>query len=138
MLQELGLIPTLRWYIKNSARRLDVTIHYDFNDIECRFSDQVETAVYRIVQEALTNAVRHGQAGEVNVSLVHTNSTLELRFIDDGVGFNPERVFSSDGDDDGAGLLGIRERVSNLGGTVEIRSEPDHGVDIKAAIPMGD
>ena len=138
MLQELGLIPTLRWYIKNSARRLDVTIHYDFNDIECRFSDQVETAVYRIVQEALTNAVRHGQAGEVNVSLVHTNSTLELRFIDDGVGFNPERVFSSDGDDDGAGLLGIRERVSNLGGTVEIRSEPDHGVDIKAAIPLGD
>lgn len=138
MLQDLGLIPTLRWYLKNSARRLDVRIQYDFDDIERRFSDEIETAIYRIVQEALTNAVRHGQADEVQVNLNHSNSTLEVIFNDNGIGFDPERVFADDGNNEGAGLLGIRERVSNLGGKVIIRSEPDRGVDITVTFPLGD
>ncbi|GMQ78966.1 MAG: hypothetical protein BMS9Abin02_1515 [Anaerolineae bacterium] len=137
MLQELGLIPTLRWYIKNTSKRLDVTIHYDFDDIECRFSDEIEAAFYRIVQEALSNAVRHGQADEVKVSLVCSDSTLELIVIDNGKGFDPEKVFSYDGENKGAGLLGIRERVTYLGGKVVIKSEPDGGATLKVTIPEG-
>jgi signal transduction histidine kinase len=137
MLQDLGLIPTLRWYIKNSAKRLGVTIHYDFDDIECRYSDEIETAIYRIVQEALSNAVRHGQADEVRVSLICSDSTLELIVIDNGKGFEPEEVFSYDGDNKGAGLLGIRERVTNLGGKVVITSEPDGGATLNVTIPEG-
>jgi two-component system sensor histidine kinase UhpB len=137
MLQDLGLIPTLRWYIKNSAKRLGVTIHYDFDDIERRFSDEIETAVYRIVQEALSNAVRHGQADEVKVSLICSDHILELIVIDNGKGFDPEKVFSYDGDNKGAGLLGIRERVTNLGGKVVIKSEPDGGATLNVTIPEG-
>jgi signal transduction histidine kinase len=137
MLQDLGLIPTLRWYIKNSAKRLDVAIHYDFDDIEYRYSDEIETAIYRIVQEALSNAVRHGQADEVKVSLVCSDSTLELIVIDNGKGFDPEVVFSYDVDNKGAGLLGIRERVTNLGGKVIIKSEPDRGTSLNVTIPEG-
>lgn len=72
------------------------------------------------------------------MNLNHSNSTLELIFNDNGIGFDPERVFADDGNNEGAGLLGIRERVSNLGGKVIIRSEPDRGVDITVTFPLGD
>jgi signal transduction histidine kinase len=91
----------------------------------------VETSLYRIVQEALTNVVRHAQASTVGILLKRGRGKLKMFIEDDGIGFDPEQVSQADR----MGLLGMRERAEMLGGTLTIESTPGKGTSIIVEVP---
>jgi signal transduction histidine kinase len=138
MLQDLGLIPTLRWYINQYGERMNLNVEFSADSIECPIHESTETALYRFVQEGLTNAARHAQASNITVSLECEGEILQATVRDDGIGFNP------DGSDDirasleGTGLLGIRERLAPFGGQLRIESVIGQGTTLQARIPIGE
>jgi signal transduction histidine kinase len=94
-------------------------------------SDQQRTCVYRVVQEALTNCVRHARAGQVAIEVHADDSRLNLRVTDNGVGVDP------DARREGFGLRGIEERVRELGGSVTMRSASGQGSTLTVVLPLG-
>jgi two-component system sensor histidine kinase UhpB len=95
----------------------------------------VETALYRIIQEALTNVVRHAQASNVRIQLTRdSKGVLHCGIHDDGVGFDVLALLSHKAWG-GLGLIGIRERLNAVGGTLKIRSEPGWGTELRIEIP---
>ena len=138
MLDDLGLLPTLRWYVNRYAKRLDIEVEFEAIDFEERLAAEVETALYRVVQEALTNAARHAQANRVRIRLEREESTVAGFIEDDGQGFDVEEVAGRETSERGAGLLGIRERVASLGGRFRIQSRPGQGTRLSLEIPIAD
>jgi len=136
MLQDLGLIPTLRWYLNISAKRLNVKTQLSNDGLDRRFEEEIETALYRIVQEAMTNAVRHGYADEIQVDIGCQNGLISLKFDDNGRGFDTE--LSESGANEGTGLLSMRERVTNLDGRFKIDSAINRGTSITVVVPVGE
>jgi PAS domain S-box-containing protein len=133
LLDDLGLVPALRWYLNRLAQRLPIEISFEATDGRDRLPPQLETAIYRIVQEALTNITRHAQASRVHVHLECTASAIVTTIEDDGRGFDPEAAASRGG----VGLLGMRERAVLLGGSVGISSQPGRGTRLTLEIPWG-
>ncbi len=131
LLDDLGLVPALRWYISQLAQRLTIEIGFEAVDCGDRLPMQVETALYRIVQEALTNIIRHAEASYARVRLECTASTIVTTIEDDGQGFDVEAAASRGG----VGLLGMRERAALLGGSVSIDSQPGRGTRLTLEIP---
>jgi signal transduction histidine kinase len=131
MLDELGLLPALRWYASTFARRTGVRVEVAADNAGPRPRREVETLLYRFVQEALTNVARHARARRVRVSLAGANGTVRAIVQDDGVGFagNGSRP-------GGLGLLGMRERIERQGGTLRIGSRPAKGTRLVADIPV--
>jgi signal transduction histidine kinase len=130
MLDDLGLEPALEWHVRDLNRRfgLAVTLNVegDFKDL----ADQQKTCIYRVVQEALTNCVRHSQATRSAVGLIRTPSGLELTISDDGTGFDVA------GRGAGFGLRGIEERVRELGGTMKVVTAPGQGATLLVHLPL--
>jgi len=91
MLDELGLLPTLRWYISRFARRLDIKVEFETFGLEDRLAAEIETVLYRIVQEALTNIARHAQARRLFLHLERTPLRVIAVIEDDGIGFDVQR-----------------------------------------------
>ena len=91
MLDELGLIPTLRWYTDRYARRLGIEVELEATGLENRLPTQIETALYRVVQEAFTNIARHAQARRVRLHLMRRGAKVVVTIQDDGVGFDLEK-----------------------------------------------
>jgi signal transduction histidine kinase len=132
ILDDLGLGPALEWLAQGLAERRDVTV--TIAAPERRLAPEVETALYRIVQEALTNAVRHARPGRIAVEVRESGTQIRAVVRDDGHGFDAAAALARRGDR-GLGLIGIRERAAALGGTVEIRSTPDQGTELTVVIP---
>jgi signal transduction histidine kinase len=132
ILDDLGLAPALEWLAQGLAKRRDVTITVAAP--ERRLAPEVETALYRIVQEALTNAVRHARPRRIEVEVREEGSRIRAMVRDDGHGFDAAAALARRGDR-GLGLIGIRERAAALGGTAEIRSTPDRGTELCVVIP---
>jgi signal transduction histidine kinase len=128
-LDELGPAPAIEELAARTGARhgLDVITELDFTG---RRSPEVETALYRIIQEALTNAVKHAGASRVTVTAREADGALQLSVTDDGSGFDPSEPSS------GFGLAGMRERVLLLGGTLDVASGPE-GTRIEASLPAG-
>jgi two-component system, NarL family, sensor histidine kinase UhpB len=135
MLDDLGLIPTLRWYIQNFSNRLDIYSNFETMGFEEKLSPQIETAFYRIVQEALNNIAKHAQADRVEISLVKRDSRIYASIQDNGKGFDLDRVLHLESPERGFGIVGIQERVSLLGGQMDIQSRPGFGTLIHIEIP---
>jgi PAS domain S-box-containing protein len=138
MLDHLGLIPTLQWYCEEFARRVP-GMRVEFSAVgfavKRRLDPRLEIVLYRIVQEALNNAAKYAQAGLVSVQLINSHPRVILVIKDDGVGFDPAQP--RDGRRRGGiGLIGMRERVASVGGTIEIRSQPGKGAMIRAEAPL--
>ncbi len=93
-------------------------------------------ACFRIVQEALTNVVRHAGAQHVSIKLCQREDVLELVILDDGVGFDVKRTFEKAAGSGRLGLLGMRERVQILGGSLEVDSQPDRGTRIRVSVSL--
>lgn len=134
-LDELGVQAALEGLAERSLRHgldVDMSIELaDERDIQAsRHPPEVETAIYRIVQEALTNASKHGAAKRAVVEISEQDATVHLSVRDDGAGFDP------DAETDGFGLLGMRERVELLGGRLLLDSTPGNGTTITASIPV--
>jgi len=133
MLDDFGLIPTLRWFVKNYTRRSDIKVSLKAKDRRLRFPPNIEVTLYRVTQEALTNVAKHAQATEASVLVSQKNFTALLSVRDNGVGFDAERALSHP---TGMGLLNIKERVNLLGGSFEIISHPRKGTRINVTIPF--
>jgi two-component system sensor histidine kinase UhpB len=135
MLDDLGLIPTLRWYIQNFSNRLNVYSNFEAMGFEEKLSPQIETAFYRIIQEALNNIAKHAQADRVEISLVKRDSRIFASIQDNGKGFDLDRVLHPESPERGFGIIGMKERVSLLGGQIDIQSRLRFGTLIHIEIP---
>ena len=135
MLDDLGLLPALLWYFERYTDRTHVQVTFEHTGLERRFTPDAETAIYRIVQEALTNVARHAGVSEVMVRVWSTRAMLGVQIEDRGAGFDPEAVLSSVAS---TGLSGIRERTGLLGGQLTIESIPRSGTRLTAELPLAD
>jgi signal transduction histidine kinase len=133
-LDDLGLVAALESQIADFRRRHDVAMEFVQEGLDRRQNAETERAVYRIVQEALTNISRHAHATAGRVYLHAQPGSLRVVVEDDGVGFDAADV-ERPGRRRGLGLLGIRERVSQLRGTVHIESTAAHGTRIEVHLP---
>ncbi len=136
MLQDLGLEPTLRWYVNTLSNRSELKINLQTINLGGRYSESVETGLYRIIQEALTNVSKHANAGSVQLCLERNESQLHLEITDDGQGFDIDKVLNSNNVDKGVGLVAIRERINSLDGDLKINSLPGHGTELRINIPL--
>lgn len=136
MLDDLGLIPTLRWYTESYAKRLGIPINFKITDLDERLDLEIETAIYRIVQEALTNIAKYAQAKEVRISLEKKDFRLITKVEDNGKGFTLKTSVSGENYYQGSGILGMKERIYNLGGTFHIESKQGVGTKLLVEIPL--
>lgn len=134
-LDDLGLIPTLRWYLSRYAQRINAEIFLEATEFETRPSAEIETAIYRAVQEGLTNIARHANPAHVWVRLEQDPSVIRVIIEDDGHGFDVQQAMDSHKPPSGLGLLGIRERVASLGGRFSIQSHPGQGTRLYIELP---
>lgn len=135
ILDDLGLEAALRWYVDSLGRRAGMRIRVVSQMAECRFDPLVETACYRIAQEALANVVRHADAGAVAVTLGATDQQLELVVEDDGGGFDVEAA-TRNSPDARLGLVGMTERAQLTGGRLFVESIRGRGTRITARFPL--
>jgi PAS domain S-box-containing protein len=138
MLDELGLVPTLRWAIDRFTARSGIPADLSATGLNTRLRPEIETTLYRVTQEALTNVIRHAQASHVSLRLEHLSDRLHVEIQDDGVGLDVSAVADHHSASNGVGLLGMRERVSLLGGRFEIHSQPGDGTRLTIEIPLKD
>jgi signal transduction histidine kinase len=127
MLDDLGLVPALRWQAREVRRRSDLKVRVLTEDELEGLPDAYSTCIFRVVQEALHNCVKHAKANEAKVILRRTPEGLLVSVQDDGTGFNPAER--------GMGLLGMEERITRLGGKLRIESQPGHGTVLSMLFP---
>lgn len=133
VLDNLGLLPALEFLAERVAKRNGLNVSVSGGAGE-RLPTTVETALYRIVQEALNNAVKHAKASTIKIELQRTPLKVACSVRDNGLGFDVHRQSGGQG----LGLLGIRERLNVLGGSLHLTAEPRHGTTLVAEIPLGD
>lgn len=135
LLDVLGLFRTLPWYFERFRKKTSITVHFQYSNVENnRFPAEKETAIYRIVQEALTNVARHAQVNEVAVRLWYEDKTLKVQIQDKGAGFDAESALRAGNTN---GLNGMRERATLLGGHFTIETHPGSGTRLTAELPAG-
>lgn len=120
MLDDLGLVPALKWQARELARRTGLKVKMLADEITENLPDSHRTCVYRVVQEALNNCAKHSQASQVRILVRQEKDVLSITVQDDGIGFDPKQ-------EKGMGLLGMEERVERLGGLFDIGSKAGHG-----------
>jgi signal transduction histidine kinase len=133
-LDDLGLIPALRWYFSKIEARYALRTHFEVNGFQKRLPAECETILFRITQEAITNVIKHADANEVLIRLAIEPPQVNLSITDDGKGFIPAQVLSRKPTLSGWGLLGMQERVSLLGGRMKIDSAPGEGTRISITV----
>ncbi|HEY82663.1 MAG TPA: GAF domain-containing protein [Dehalococcoidia bacterium] len=137
LLDDLGLPAALRSCAHNALDAAGVEVHLEVIGQERRLPPQVEIALFRIAQEAITNIACHARAESAYLSLEFNDESIGLQIEDDGVGFDPSHVFSSPaGTSKGVGLLGMKERAELLGGTFTIDTRPGGGTRVAVEIPV--
>jgi signal transduction histidine kinase len=125
----LGLQAALEWQARDFMSRYAITVDLSMDGNFDRLSDKHRTSVYRIVQEAMTNCVRHAQAKNIKIGVAADGSQLLVSIIDDGVGLDPAHRRK------GLGLRGIEERVTELNGTMRIARETRRGTGLIVHLP---
>jgi signal transduction histidine kinase len=136
VLDDLGLASAVRWHADRYLTPLGIAFRCELEGLEERLPVEIETAVFRVVQEALTNVVRHAQAETVLIQMAREGPRLVIEVEDDGRGFDPASVATPESSGRGLGLLGIRERVELLGGQVTIDSTPGQGTRLAVSVPL--
>lgn len=133
ILDDLGLVPAVRFLTDRASKRFGVSIRIEAT-LQSRLLPAVETALYRIVQEALNNIAKHSQARNVWIELDDRGKRMLCSIRDDGIGFHPQTRLNERGKK-GLGLIGMQERLSPLGGTFQIDSEPGRGTTLLITVP---
>jgi signal transduction histidine kinase len=129
MLDDLGLVPALEWQARETSRRGDMEVDVQAAELTDDPPDQIKICIYRVVQEALQNAATHAHAKHAQVLLKREPHSIVVEISDDGAGFQPERTR-------GMGILGMEERVRQLGGTFFIQSARGKGTIVHAGLPL--
>jgi PAS domain S-box-containing protein len=133
MLDDLGLVPALRSLLDEQGRRASVAVRFSAKNMPDNLDPEIQTTCFRIAQEAITNAVRHASATQINVNLGGEDRTFRLQVRDDGKGFDAE---SAQTQTIGLGLLGMKERAALVGGRTRITSAPGKGTTVDATLPL--
>jgi signal transduction histidine kinase len=124
LLDEMGLAPALKWYVEGFAERSKIAVDLECSNEIGRLSREVETAIFRIVQECLINIHRHSGSSAATIQIARSDSDVRLEIKDHGKGISPElRNQMESGGTLGVGIRGMRERASQLGGSLEINSD---------------
>jgi signal transduction histidine kinase len=129
MLDDLGLAAALEWQGREVSRRSDMEVSVESESVPEDLPDEYKIYIYRLVQEALNNAVRHSGARNAKVVVERLAKSIVVRVTDDGRGFDP-------GHSRGMGILGMEERVKHLGGTLQVESQPGKGATVTAELPI--
>jgi len=129
MLDDFGLRAALEWHVRDATRRFGVDVQLNIQGRVDALPDRYQTCVYRVIQEALTNCVRHARAHSITVDVTGHDDELDISISDDGIGFDPDRRR------DGLGLRGIEERVKELGGVMTVTSAAGHGTTLAMHVP---
>jgi PAS domain S-box-containing protein len=136
MLDDLGLLPALLWHFEHYTAQTQVRVNFKHSGLEKRrFTPEVETAAYRVVQEALTNIARHAEIHEATVRLSTHQQTLLIEVEDRGKGFDVDSVLKAS---ETSGLPGMRERAVLLDGRMAVESEPGVGTRLRAELSIAD
>ncbi len=136
MLDEAGLDMALQWYVEGFAERSNIAVQFELASDIGRLSRELETTVFRIVQECLTNIHRHAASPTASVQISRQDSHIRLEVSDQGKGFSSQNVRGGSGPvRPGVGIQGMRERVRQLGGKLDIESDGD-GTRVRAELPI--
>jgi two-component system sensor histidine kinase UhpB len=133
MLDDLGLLPALLWHFERYQAQTEIQVAFDHGGLERRFNEGIETAAYRIVQEALTNVARYAEVSEVAVQIWAEENKLNVVIEDLGIGFEPEAALAAG---DSSGLVGMHERANLLGGHLTVASTLGSGTQLRAELPL--
>ncbi|HEX9943014.1 MAG TPA: sensor histidine kinase, partial [Thermoanaerobaculia bacterium] len=136
VLDDLGLTAALSWLARTLEQRTGLHVELALAGLAERLDPDLETLVFRLVQEALTNVLRHADVGHAEVAVSRSRGLLELRVSDRGRGFDTQAVLAGGEAATGSGLRGMRDRLELFGGRFEIASVPGQGTVISAAVPL--
>jgi len=125
ILDDYGLAAAIHWFSDRFSQRTKIPVVFKAEEIKQRLPHDIETNLFRIVQESLTNISKHANAGKATITLEDSEGKVKLSIADNGVGFDPVST-----DRKGLGLIGIRERVEALGGTLRVKSSPGKGTRV--------
>ena len=128
MLDDLGLVPALKWQAREVARRTGLKVKVEAEDAADDLPDEYRTCIFRVVQEALHNVSRHAKADHVRISVRRGDRGVSVRIYDNGAGFQPREK--------GMGILGMEERVRHLHGSFRVESQPGQGTTIAVDLPL--
>jgi len=138
-LDDLGLLPALRRYARHHLEPAGIEMQFTVSGAKHRLPSNIETAVFRIGQEAISNVVKHSAAGQVQINLGFESRQVTLTVSDNGKGFEPAQTLDVTANPaNGLGLLGMQERAKLLNGTLIINSKPGAGTSVQATIPLED
>jgi len=137
MLDDLGLKPTLNWFCKMYSKRHNIKVQFEMEYTEGPIDSETSTVVYRVTQEALNNIAKHANAKKVNIEISAYENFLQLQIIDDGAGFELDKIQSRPLEQKGYGLISMNERVTDLNGTFNIESAPGKGTQLLVRLPAG-
>jgi PAS domain S-box-containing protein len=132
LLDDFGLMPAVEWMTDNFQKKTSIACELVDNGMPGRLAEPIESAVFRVIQEALANIERHARAHHVRITLGQGDQHLDLHIEDDGIGLNGD----SSGKAGSHGLIAMQERIFILGGTITIRNMAPRGVAIHASIPI--
>jgi PAS domain S-box-containing protein len=132
MLDDLGLVPALRWYVDKQSLRSGISAKVFAEDIIKRLPSNIEITCFRVSQEALTNIIKHAQASNVEIKLFFKENELNLQIFDDGKGFDFFAAVQKGMKGESMGLLGMQERVELIGGKLKIITKPGGGTKLHA------
>ncbi len=135
LLDDLGLIAAITWYGDLRLSASGIEFDFDCDGLYERYSSDIESALFRIVQEAITNIIRHAHATKVKIQLSQSDSEILLQIEDDGIGFDPQ-ILQHPTPKHGLGLRGMLERTMILGGKFELNTAPQKGTCIRVLIPL--
>src|SRR6266571_7250680 len=135
-LDDLGLLPALRSYVKEYQQKCSIEVEFLATGFKERLPAEMETALYRIVQESLTNTARHANARKVSIVLNEEADEVYATITDDGHGFDVETLLKTPGQERGLGLAGMKERALLLDGSLIINSSSGHGTTVEVRIPL--
>jgi len=141
-LDDLGLLPALRWYIKEYQQKCSIEVEFHATGFKGRLPAEIETALYRIVQESLTNTAKHANAQKVYITLKEDADAVYATIVDDGSGFDIQALHKASGQERsiglerGLGLVGMEERAVLLDGSLAINSSTGHGTTVETRIPL--
>lgn len=136
LLDEMGWQPALEWLCEGFSKRADLPIQYKHRGPAERLVPGIELAAYRVVQEALTNVLRHANASQVKVSSTLSSAKLKITVKDNGQGFDVYALRNANKPDVGLGLLSMQERIDINGGQLHIESKPGKGTSVVASFPV--
>lgn len=135
LLDDLGLVPAVRWYLSRQAERAGWTVDVQVDEFLSP-PQNIAIACFRVIQEAVTNVIRHSNATRVTVSLRQQEGDLLLLIHDNGRGFEVQKALAEATKGQSMGLLGMQERIRFLNGSISINSNPGHGTEVRVRVPL--